>query len=80
METYAAMYRLAELRQKTVAEWERMDVMALPTTGTVVGAHLSGQPLNWQLTERRARLVRTCRTAPNYRLYALSDTTRPSPA
>jgi allophanate hydrolase len=37
----------------------------------VVGAHLSGQPLNWQLTERGARLVRTCRTAPGYRLYAL---------
>jgi len=37
----------------------------------VVGAHLSGQPLNSQLTERAARLVRTCRTARDYRLYAL---------
>jgi len=37
----------------------------------VVGAHLSGMPLNHQLTERRARLVRTARTAPTYRLYAL---------
>jgi allophanate hydrolase len=37
----------------------------------VVGAHLSGMPLNHQLTELRARLVRTARTAPTYRLYAL---------
>jgi allophanate hydrolase len=40
----------------------------------VVGAHLSGQPLNWQLTQRGARLQKTCRTAPNYRLYALGST------
>jgi allophanate hydrolase len=40
----------------------------------VVGAHLSGQPLNGQLTEREARLVRSCRTAPEYRLYALKET------
>ena len=37
----------------------------------VVGAHLSGMPLNHQLTERGARLVRSARTAPFYRLYAL---------
>lgn len=37
----------------------------------VVGAHLSGQPLNHELTDRGARLVKTCRTAPGYRLYAL---------
>ncbi|CAM5999519.1 unnamed protein product [Sphagnum balticum] len=37
----------------------------------VVGAHLSDQPLNYQLTERNARLVRTCRTSHEYRLYAL---------
>jgi allophanate hydrolase len=180
VDTYEAIYRLAELRQKTMAEWSRMDVMLLPTTGTiytldevksdpiklnsnlgfytnfvnlldlaavavpagfrqnglpfgvtligpawtdsalltladrfhraqegklggtgfalastpalpapatppgcvliaVVGAHLSGQPLNWQLTERRARLVRTCRTSPHYRLYALTGATPPKP-
>ncbi len=45
----------------------------------VVGAHLSGQPLNWQLTELGARLLRTCRTAPRYRLYALPGTTPPKP-
>lgn len=37
----------------------------------VCGAHLSGLPLNHQLTERRARLVETTTTAPVYRLYAL---------
>jgi allophanate hydrolase len=40
----------------------------------VVGAHLSGQPLNWQLTQRGARLMKTCRSAPEYRLYALAGT------
>jgi allophanate hydrolase len=37
----------------------------------VVGAHLSGQPLNKQLTSRGATLVATTTTAPVYRLYAL---------
>jgi allophanate hydrolase len=37
----------------------------------VVGAHLTGQPLNWQLTDRGARLLKSTRTAANYRLYAL---------
>ena len=37
----------------------------------VVGAHLSGEPLNHQLTERGGRLLRATRTAPCYRLYAL---------
>ncbi len=43
----------------------------------VVGAHLSGLPLNHQLTERNARLVATTQTAPKYRFYALSDGKRP---
>jgi allophanate hydrolase len=38
----------------------------------VVGAHLAGQPLHHQLTDRRARLLARTRTAPAYRLYALS--------
>jgi allophanate hydrolase len=40
----------------------------------VVGAHLSGQPLNWQLTQRKARLISTTRTTGDYRLYALANT------
>jgi allophanate hydrolase len=45
----------------------------------VLGAHLSGQPLNWQLRDRKARLVRTCRTASGYRFYALSGTVPAKP-
>jgi len=49
-----------------------------PVTGSapielfVAGAHLSGMPLNPQLTERGARLLGEARTAPRYRLYALA--------
>jgi allophanate hydrolase len=45
----------------------------------VVGAHLSGLPLNHQLTERGAQLVETSATAPEYRLYALPDTSPRKP-
>lgn len=45
----------------------------------VVGAHLEGQPLNWQLLERGARKVCATRTAATYRLYALPGTTPPKP-
>lgn len=171
VDTFKAMYRLAELRRATEAEWLRMDVLVLPTTGTiytrqqvaedpirlntnlgyytnfvnlldlaavavpagfrsnglpfgisvmgpafsdeallavadlyhrsqvsvpgpavelernppgcvalaVVGAHLSGELLNWQLTDRGARRMKTCRTAPGYRLYALDATVPPKP-
>jgi allophanate hydrolase len=41
----------------------------------VVGAHLTGQPLNAQLVERNARLKRTTRTAPGYSFYALANST-----
>jgi len=39
----------------------------------VVGAHLSGEPLNGQLVALGARLLETVRTAPTYRLYELPD-------
>jgi allophanate hydrolase len=45
----------------------------------VVGAHLSGMPLNGQLTERGGRLLRTARTSADYRLFALPGTTPPKP-
>ena len=45
----------------------------------VVGAHLSGMPLNHQLTERGARLLAATRTSDNYRLYALPGSTPPKP-
>jgi len=45
----------------------------------VVGAHLSGMPLNGQLTERGATLSGVARTAPAYRLFALPGTVPPKP-
>ena len=58
-------------------------VAAVPALGmqrlAVVGAHLSGMPLNHQLTSRGARLVGAAQTAPSYRLYALPDITPPKP-
>lgn len=45
----------------------------------VVGAHLSGLPLNHQLTDSGGKLVRKGRTASDYRLYALPNTSPPKP-
>ena len=45
----------------------------------VVGAHLSGLPLNGQLTERGARLREATHTAAHYRLFVLPNTTPPKP-
>jgi allophanate hydrolase len=153
VDTFRAMYRLEQLRAATAPTWQRVDVMLLPTTGTiykiadveadpvrlntnlgyytnfvnlldlaalaipagfrasnglpfgvtligpansdlsllavaarlerikvaVVGAHLEGQPLHYQLRERGATLVSRTKTAPHYRLYALANTTPPKP-
>lgn len=49
------------------------------TRVAVVGAHLSGMPLNWQLTHRGGRLLRATRTDRQYRLYALPGTVPPKP-
>ncbi|MCX4809838.1 allophanate hydrolase [Streptomyces sp. NBC_01239] len=49
-----------------------------PVQLAVVGAHLTGQPLNPQLLSLGARLDRTTTTAPVYRLHAL-PTTPPKP-
>ena len=46
----------------------------------VVGAHLSGMPLHWQLSSRGARFVQRTRTAPTYRLYAMTSQSPPKPA
>jgi allophanate hydrolase len=59
-----------------------LDLAACPpgcVAVAVVGAHLSGQPLNHELTNRRAQLIKACRTAPGYRLYALDGTMPPKP-
>jgi len=45
----------------------------------VVGAHLTGMPLNFQLTTRDAVLVEETTTSPEYRLFALPDSVPPKP-
>jgi allophanate hydrolase len=153
VDVFRAMYRLDELRSITARAWHEIDVLLLPTTGTiyriadveanpvqlntnlgyytnfvnlldlaalaipagfrpgnglpfgvtlmapansdlslltlasrldrvevaVVGAHLEGQPLHYQLVERGAKLVSRTKTAANYRLYALANTAPPKP-
>jgi allophanate hydrolase len=45
----------------------------------VVGAHLSGMPLNGELKSLGGRLLETTTTAPDYRLYALSGSSPQKP-
>jgi allophanate hydrolase len=45
----------------------------------VVGAHLSGMPLNGELRSHAATFVEATATAPDYRLYALAGTKPPKP-
>ena len=45
----------------------------------VVGAHLSGMPLNAELTALGGRLLEATATANEYRLYALADSKPPKP-
>jgi allophanate hydrolase len=60
----------------TAAAWPA-SVATMPIA--VVGAHLSGLPLNAQLTERGATLREATHTAPHYRLFALPNTAPPKP-
>lgn len=67
----------------TVHAFDEPNVNALPApAGTVdvvvCGAHLAGQPLNWQLTERGGELVVSTHTCTKYALYALPDGIRPA--
>lgn len=46
----------------------------------VVGAHLEGMPLHWQLTSRDAKFVGATTSAPTYKLYAMAESVPPKPA
>ncbi len=72
------------------SRWQRL--LALPTAPqqlgmrtrdtvvvAVVGAHLTGMPLNHQLTSRQAILLEQTQSAPRYQLFALANTTPPKP-
>jgi allophanate hydrolase len=64
--------RLTALGRRFVEEPEAEPT---PASGclwlAVAGAHLSGQPLNHELVTRGAQRIKTTKTAPEYRLYAL---------
>ena len=69
---------------RLAAQWRHEEAPPAPTEGAsvrlaVVGAHLSGEPLNGQLVALGARLVETVASAPGYRLYALPDTVPAKP-
>jgi allophanate hydrolase len=77
----------AELWQARQAQTDTTDEVAhlpLPFNEpgvrvAVVGAHLQGQPLNWQLLERGARKLATTHTSADYKLHALAGTVPPKP-
>jgi len=75
--------RLAALARALLAPAGQPAGVGLPappgvTELVVVGAHLEGQPLNWQLTDLGGALVARTATAPCYRLWALPDGRRPA--
>lgn len=77
------LLRLASRLQRQTVSTVGALAQRLPETGThpelksgmiklaVCGAHMSGLPLNWQLTERNARLSAVTFSSPDYKLYAL---------
>jgi allophanate hydrolase len=80
----AALLALARRYEEIspMPEVPALDLEGRPQTVriAVVGAHLAGMPLHWQLTSRDAKLVGSPRTAPAYKLYAMAETTPPKPA
>ncbi|HEY8358467.1 MAG TPA: allophanate hydrolase [Ramlibacter sp.] len=64
-------------RDKT-AELPKASIVQQPPDSlvpiVVVGAHLTGMPLNKELTGPGGRLIKICRTAPDYKLFALPNT------
>jgi allophanate hydrolase len=70
----------AQSRQPLGATQWQLPVQPLPKAAApqgeieivVVGAHLSGMPLNHELRQRGATFLRATRTAPSYQLFALA--------
>ncbi len=78
------LHRALKLPVANTGEFPAADaVLATPSDGrlfiAVAGAHLSGMPLNPQLTSLGATLSRAALTAPGYRLYALANTVPAKP-
>ena len=68
----ATGWPLPEIRWADTAAGDGIDIV-------LVGAHLSGMPLNGQLRALDGTFVREDKTAPCYQLYALADQTPPKP-
>jgi allophanate hydrolase len=80
----AALHQSAAcgMGRDTAAAIPPLDTTAIPNGMipiAVVGAHLTGMPLNHQLTDAGGRLIRETTTDPAYRLYALDGTVPPKP-
>jgi allophanate hydrolase len=67
------------LPPQTMPDSPTPETSAATVSVAVLGAHLTGMPLNHQLTSRHATLVKTTRTAPYYQFFALAGTTPPKP-
>jgi allophanate hydrolase len=85
-----ADHLLATAAQRLMPQWGSLcageAIAGMPLHGdepmvklAVVGAHLEGQPLNWQLRERGARMLTSTTTSACYRLFALAGTVPPKP-
>lgn len=70
--------RLLELGERFLGEGSKRERSTGAVWLAVAGAHLSGQPLNHELTSRGARRIQTCKTSSDYQLFALA-TTPPKP-
>ena len=78
----AALLSMAERVHRTYAAFAALEPPYCPrgyVPLAVCGAHLTGQPLNHQLTGIGAFLIEDCRTSADYRLYALRGTLPPKP-
>jgi allophanate hydrolase len=62
---------IAQLDHKIFSELVKSDQVRI----AVCGAHLSGLPLNRELTARNGKLLTCTKTSSDYRLYALSEET-----
>jgi len=79
-----ALFELARRYEEIspMPEAPALDLTGRPQTVkvAVVGAHLAGMPLHWQLSSRDAKLVSSPNTAAAYKLYAMAGGTPPKPA
>jgi allophanate hydrolase len=69
----------AQVQALADAGIEPLPIQEPRVTLAVVGAHLRGMPLEWQMKQAGARFIEETVTSPDYQLYALADTQPPKP-